>query len=61
MARVQVLPLPGTPDDPAPFVLIFDELADTVTDDFWPGAAADMKTQTGARHVIVSFDRLDVV
>jgi hypothetical protein len=63
MARLQVLPLPSTPDDPAPFMLVLDEV-NTLDLDFTDDAHADvmahMKEESGARFILATTATVDV-
>ncbi|MGW0468352.1 hypothetical protein ACWDX6_24255 [Streptomyces sp. NPDC003027] len=64
MARLQVMRLPATPDDPAPFMLVLDEV-NTLDLDFTDPAYADalkhMKGESGARFLFATTATLDVV
>ncbi|MFI9123896.1 hypothetical protein ACIGW0_31645 [Streptomyces bikiniensis] len=63
MARLQVMPLPSTSDDPAPFMLVLDEV-NTLDVDFTDAVYADvllhMKDGVGARYVLVTTATVDV-
>ncbi|WP_228973386.1 hypothetical protein [Streptomyces sp. DH12] len=64
MARLQVMHLPATPDDPAPFLFVLDEV-EPLDFDFTDPANADlfehMKEATGARYVLTTTATLEVV
>ncbi|MGW6948970.1 hypothetical protein ACWGHD_18850 [Streptomyces xanthophaeus] len=63
MARLQVLHLPSTPDDPAPFMLVLDEV-NTLDLDFTADVHADamnlMKEGSGARFILATTATVDV-
>ncbi|MEV8523147.1 hypothetical protein AB0451_03165 [Streptomyces sp. NPDC052000] len=62
MARIQVLQLPDSLDEIAPFLLIFDQAQDLIAAnealDYDPLAA--LKAATGARHVFITAATVDV-
>lgn len=62
MARIQVLQLPDSIDEIAPFVLILDQAQDLIAAnellDHDPLAA--LKAATGARHVFITAATVDI-
>ncbi|WP_328967974.1 hypothetical protein [Streptomyces sp. NBC_00239] len=63
MARLQVLRLPATPADPAPFMLVLDEVNELELD-FTSSEHADvmrgLKDGVGARFVLATTATVDV-
>lgn len=60
MARVQILPLPATPDDPAPFALVIDGVTEAPIAE-GRDALSDFADRCQARAMLVSRGQLDVV
>lgn len=64
MARLQVMHLPSTPDEPAPFMLVLDEVNTfdvDFTDDRYADVMQHMKNESGARFVLITTATVDVV
>ncbi|MGW6855786.1 hypothetical protein [Streptomyces xanthophaeus] len=63
MARLQVLHLPSTPDEQAPFMLVLDEV-NTLDLDFtssaYAGVMERMKEESGARFILATTATVDV-
>ncbi|WP_043468996.1 hypothetical protein [Kitasatospora sp. MBT66] len=62
MARIQVLPLPARPDDPAPFAFVIDETHTLRAEDVeaLTRTLPKLKEAAGAHFVLVTDIHLDV-
>lgn len=62
MARLQILRLPETPDDPAPFALVIDQADDLIAeaDQAEHDGFAALKAGLGARHLFVTPSTIDL-
>jgi hypothetical protein len=62
MARIQVLQLPDSLDEIAPFVLILDQAQDLIAANEALGydPLAALKAATGARHVLITAATVDI-
>jgi hypothetical protein len=63
VARIQVLALPSTHDDEAPFVLVIDQVDPEETERLLgnPDDLSRFKDMCGARAILVTEGRLDAV